>query len=274
MNGTKNPGGVNVLFPDDLLEYISGHDEGTYQLVDVRQPEEYGENHLPGARLLPLPLLATSISELNRDSDTIVYCAMGGRSLMAAKFLAARGFRSVFQLQGGIDAWEERTATGPAELHLEFVRGDETAEEAARIACGFESGLEQFHRIASERSQDPEVRELLGHLVRAEESHLRKLNQLLESLGCTPYKPAPAGARMEGGFQIEDFLAANDKYLQSAPGCLELAMMIEVQALDLYLRMAQASADASAREVFFRLSDEEKGHLKSLGELMGKQAGV
>ncbi|MHC1726406.1 MAG: rhodanese-like domain-containing protein [Syntrophobacteraceae bacterium] len=274
MSGKEKAAGVTLLFPDDLQEYVAKHGEGTYQLVDVRQPEEYEENHLPGSRLLPLPLLATSISELNRENDTIVYCAMGGRSLMAAKFLAARGFRSVFQLQGGIEAWEDRTATGPAGLHLEFVRGDETAEEAARIACRFESGLEQFHRVAFQRSENPEVRELLDKLIKAEESHLRKLEELLETLGSTPYVPARAGERMEGGLQIEDFLAENEKYLQSAQGCLELAMMIEVQALDLYLRMAQTCSDAAAGQVFFHLSDEEKGHLSSLGELMGKQAGA
>ena len=76
---------------------------------------------------------------------------------------------------------------------------------------------------------------------------------------------------MEGGVDIEDFLSQNKRYLESPRGCLELAMMIEVQALDLYLRMAQTCTDTAAKDVFYGLADEEKGHLSSLGELLGKE---
>ena len=49
---------VRVLFPDDVQNYIDKHEEGTYLLLDVRQPPEYEEAHLPGAKLIPLPQLA------------------------------------------------------------------------------------------------------------------------------------------------------------------------------------------------------------------------
>ncbi|MGO9417557.1 MAG: rhodanese-like domain-containing protein, partial [Syntrophobacteraceae bacterium] len=45
-------GVVEVIFPEDLQLYIAEHREGTYQLIDVRQPEEYEQSHLPGARLV------------------------------------------------------------------------------------------------------------------------------------------------------------------------------------------------------------------------------
>ena len=47
-------------------------------------------------------------------------------------------------------------------------------------------------------------------------------------------------------------------------------MMIEIQALDLYLRMAQTCADAAAKELFHRLGEEEKAHLNSLADLSAK----
>ena len=47
-------------------------------------------------------------------------------------------------------------------------------------------------------------------------------------------------------------------------------MMIEVQALDLYLRMALSCTDLGARELFYRLGREEKAHLSSLAELRAK----
>ncbi len=267
MADKKSPRGVTVMFPDDLEEYIAEHREGTYQLIDVRQPEEHEDSHLPGSRLIPLPQLVESMKELDRASDTIIYCSIGGRSLMAAQFLALRGFQSVFQLQGGIEAWEDRTATGSPELHLEFIRGDESAIEAAEIAYTFEAGLEQFHRAASAGSRVPEVRDLLEKLIRAEESHRLKLLRLLESLGGGPGAAGASEGRMEGGFKIEDFLSRNRDYLNSAKGCLELAMMIEVQAFDMYLRMAQTCSDAAAKELFYRLGDEEKAHLGLLAEL-------
>ena len=267
MANNKRPRGFTVMFPDDLEEYIAEHREGTYQLIDVRQPEEHEEFHLPGSRLIPLPLLVESMKKLDRTSDTILYCSVGGRSLMAAQFLAVRGFQRVFQLQGGIEAWEERTATGSPELHLQFIRGDESAIEAAEIAYRFETGLEEFHRAASARSQVPEVRDLLEKLIGAEESHRLKLLRLLESLGGAPEAAGASEGLMEGGFKIGDFLARNGDYLKSDKGCLELAMMIEVQALDLYLRMAQTCSDAEAKKVFYGLGDEEKAHLGLLAEL-------
>ena len=178
MIGQKSAPKFEILFPEDLQEYMAEHKEGSYLLLDIRQPEEYEEHHLPGSRLIPLPILATSLDQLDRGSDIIVYCSVGGRSIMAAQFLAVRGFGRVFHLQGGIDAWEDRTASGPAGLQLEFIRGDETAVEAASIAYRLEAGLEQFHRTAFERSGNPEVRALLERLIKAEESHMLRLKGL------------------------------------------------------------------------------------------------
>ena len=266
----KDPAGVEVIFPEDLQIYIAEHREGTYQLIDVRQTEEYEQSHLPGSRLIPLPLLADSMEQLDRASDLIIYCSVGGRSRMAAHFLARRGFNRVLHLQGGIEAWEHRTAASPPELHLQFMRGDEAAPEAATIACRFEAGLEQFYRAAFDRSRIAGVRNLLEKLLSAEEIHKHNLVRLLESLGAEPEAPCAPDGLMEGGLKIDDFLARNDDYLKSAHDWLELAMMIEIQALDLYLRMAQTCADAPAKGLFHRLGEDEKAHLNWLADLSAK----
>lgn len=274
MTGHEQGGKFQVLFPDDLKEYMDRHREGSYLLLDVRQPEEYEESHLPGSTLIPLPLLPGSLGKLDRKKDTIVYCSMGGRSTAAAQFLAVRGFEHLFHLQGGLDAWEDATAASPVDFHLEFIRGNESAEDAARIAYRMENGLEQFHRAAMDRTGSVEVRNLLRKLVAAEESHKHKLLELLQSLGSGPEAEAAGDHRMEGGNDIHEFLDRNVHYMQSPQGCLELAMMIETQALDLYLRMARACGDSSAGEVFFRIGDEEKTHLNALGELLGSELGM
>lgn len=64
---------VKTLEPEEVRNYISRHREGTYALIDVRQPGEYEEEHLPGAKLLPLPDLGDSLNELDPLKPTIVY---------------------------------------------------------------------------------------------------------------------------------------------------------------------------------------------------------
>jgi rhodanese-related sulfurtransferase len=63
-------------------------------LLDVRQPAEYEEFHLPGARLVPLPDLETRWRELDPATPVLAYCHVGSRSLAAAHFLRRRGFAS------------------------------------------------------------------------------------------------------------------------------------------------------------------------------------
>ena len=61
------------LDSDQVRAYIASHPEGTYTLLDVRQPTEYKKEHIPGAKLIPLPQLADSLSQLDPEKPTIVY---------------------------------------------------------------------------------------------------------------------------------------------------------------------------------------------------------
>ena len=73
---------------------------------------------------------------------------------------------------------------------------------------------------------------------------------------------------LEGGFGLDDFMKENQSFFGSVLGVLDLAMMLETQALDLYLRFAYKSADERTQKVLFSIADEEKAHLSSLGNLM------
>jgi rubrerythrin len=73
---------------------------------------------------------------------------------------------------------------------------------------------------------------------------------------------------MEGGIDIGSFLAKNESFLQSVAGVVDVAMMVETQALDLYLRMAVESNDAATKEVLFEIAEEEKAHLRALGRVL------
>ncbi len=75
-----------------------------YQLLDVRYPEEYSENHIPGTRLIPLSELSKRLTELDKEQPYIVYCHSGPRSTVAALLLHEHGFE-VLSLEGGIRDW-------------------------------------------------------------------------------------------------------------------------------------------------------------------------
>ena len=76
------------------------------QVVDVRNPGEIADGDtVPGARHLPLPQLLDHLEELDPSRPTIVYCAGGYRSSVAASTLRAHGFTTVADLIGGYGAW-------------------------------------------------------------------------------------------------------------------------------------------------------------------------
>jgi len=76
-------------------------------LVDVRQPEEFPyDGHVAGARLLPLPVLATRLNELPKDQPIVCICRSGNRSQVACEMLQRYGFTNVTNVVGGMIAWQ------------------------------------------------------------------------------------------------------------------------------------------------------------------------
>jgi rhodanese-related sulfurtransferase len=85
---------------DDLATAI---DDGAV-VIDVRNPDEYVQVRIPGVRLIPLPELGQRLHEIPKDERVYVVCAVGGRSLNAAKALNQAGFDTV-SVAGGTKAW-------------------------------------------------------------------------------------------------------------------------------------------------------------------------
>ena len=74
-------------------------------LLDVRTKKEYDSEHIPEAKLIPLPELGNRIGELDKSKIIIVYCETGGRSRTASEILVQHGFEHVYNMLGGIKAW-------------------------------------------------------------------------------------------------------------------------------------------------------------------------
>lgn len=97
---------------DQLAEHIAGGG----QVLDVRQPDEYAEVHVPGVVLIPLPELQNRVDEVPEGDLLAVICRSGARSMVACEFLVPLG-REVVNVAGGTNAWIEsgRTASTGSE---------------------------------------------------------------------------------------------------------------------------------------------------------------
>jgi rhodanese-related sulfurtransferase len=85
-------------------------------VIDVRESNEYEDEHIPGTLLLPLSFMEAEQFPLITEPRVITVCQVGKRSIAAAKQLVKAGIPGVASLAGGIDAWSE------AGLELEGVK--------------------------------------------------------------------------------------------------------------------------------------------------------
>ena len=81
------------------------------QLVDVRNPGEFDGGSIPGAMSIPVGQLPDRLGELDPSTPTVVYCAGGYRSSVAASVLRHAGFADVSDILGGYGAWAEQAPT-------------------------------------------------------------------------------------------------------------------------------------------------------------------
>ena len=64
---------VQSIETEKAKAYMAEHREGTFTLLDVRQPGEYEKDRIPGAKLIPLPELTNRLEELDQGKPVIVY---------------------------------------------------------------------------------------------------------------------------------------------------------------------------------------------------------
>jgi adenylyltransferase/sulfurtransferase len=77
-------------------------------ILDVREPNEYQINRIPGSTLIPLGEVPRRYRELDPGREIIVHCKMGGRSAKAVDYLRTVGFTKVKNLRGGILEWVDK----------------------------------------------------------------------------------------------------------------------------------------------------------------------
>jgi len=96
---------ISVSVANDMINNNTAYPD--LLVLDVRTLEEYSTNHLYNATLIPLAELEGRLAELASYNDTeiIVYCRSGSRSLQASNILVANNFTRIYNMLGGINTW-------------------------------------------------------------------------------------------------------------------------------------------------------------------------
>lgn len=91
------------------LEATRLMNQGSTLVLDVREGTEFAAGHLPRARHIPLKELSQRVGEIAKfkEKAVVVTCRSGPRSNAASRVLKRAGFTTVYQLKGGVVAWEQ-----------------------------------------------------------------------------------------------------------------------------------------------------------------------
>lgn len=100
---------LDGVMPVVTWRELAAADRAEVCLVDVRTPEEYALGTIDGAVNIPLDDLRGRLGEIDRESDVIVFCAVGLRGYLAQRILLGRGYRRVRNLAGGYKTYSLAT---------------------------------------------------------------------------------------------------------------------------------------------------------------------
>jgi rhodanese-related sulfurtransferase len=97
----------NDMSPQQVVQLMSHEKESL--IVDVREDNEFQSTHIPDSLHIPLGSLAKRITELDKykTGHVILSCRSGSRSGRACSLLKKQGFEHVYNLSGGVIAWEK-----------------------------------------------------------------------------------------------------------------------------------------------------------------------
>ena len=263
---------VKSFNPEEAKDYMGRTPGDAFTLLDVRQPAEYESEHIPGAKLIPLPDLGDRMTEIDTDKPTIVYCAIGGRSRVASQMLAGKGIKEVFNLSGGIKAWSSEKAFGQEELGLDLFSGKESPEETLIVAYSLEEGLREFYLSMISKVNNEDTRQLFEKLAAIEVTHQNRIyDEYVKITGFSARRNEFAEkivvTAMEGGLTTEEYLKLYEPDLEVTEDVISLAMAIEAQALDLYQRSADRAETEANKNALMQIANEERAHLEQLGKL-------
>lgn len=265
---------VKSINVNEAKKLIEEKKEGEVALVDVREPEEYKDGHLPGAQHVPLSSILEKLQDLDPLKTTVTYCRSGNRSRSAAALMTTKGFSRVYSMDGGIMAWKGLVATGDYTSGLFLLEGRKTVEELISLAWSLEDGTRMFYGQARDVVSDAEAKQIFSSLIKAEQKHKENLLNAYRRLQGKDISEEQflkdiAKGYMESGISVQDALLWLKDKKRELQDLLEFSMQIETNSLDLYSKILHQIEEEQTKNVFHRLIEDEKSHLSRLGRLLG-----
>lgn len=108
---------IDEVSPEEALRILEAPDRQGWHFLDVREPDEFREGHIPGAHSSPRGFLEVKADKHHPKRDPwlqdrgrrlILYCGGGNRSALATRTLREMGFRNVRSLREGWEGWADR----------------------------------------------------------------------------------------------------------------------------------------------------------------------
>jgi rhodanese-related sulfurtransferase/rubrerythrin len=258
---------IRRLRPDEIKARLDRDSKGEYLLLDVRQPEEYQDGHIPGAMLIPLGELEARQGELDRDKRIIAYCRSGHRSMAAAMALCGLGFEGLYHLDGGILNWDYETITGMPEERPQLVTESADVRDILMLAIKLEKGSWEFYMAAKDKVASPQAKQSFQMLADAEDEHMQRLYQRAISLLGEGALPSLEQLRrelrvehIEGGVETSPALARVEEKVTDEMEALEVALEKEYMSYDFYKRTSALVENPDAKALLHQLALEERNH--------------
>jgi len=179
-------------------------------------------------------------------------------------------------MAGGINAWNGLVAEGAYEAGLSYFSQASEAAELISLSWALEEGNRAFYEGIAREVGNEEDAALFRSLVLAEERHKETLRGLHvrivgEEEALAPPAGIEAGGMMEGGIPVGEALAwARGKMAREI---VELAVAMEANSLDRYIKMGRSVGNEPSREVFDALAAEERAHLERMTSLLDRLHG-
>ncbi len=261
---------IQTIESSQLHQMLEGEKEKIPLLIDVRQPQEYREGHIPGALLVPLGQLEYGHPSFSKEQTMVTYCRSGKRSMTAAFILCKMGYSQVMSLEGGILQWPYEQVSGGSRRAL-------AAEEVKSIGELFLFALIKeietwyFYHEFQSRLKNPELKRLFKFLEDMERSHMeamysryceesRGVEENIPSLEALQRKFQKASSQIKGDWnEVDDVTAV-----------LENAVLREYQKYDFYKLSADNMKEQSLRVLLYQLAVEERAHASLLLNMIGQ----
>jgi len=113
-----NEAGYYDITADQLKARIDDKSDYKFIIIDIRDDASFDEAHIPGAINIPLNELGYRVSSLDKTKDIIVYCFVGVTSEVACQILVNAGFKDVYNMTGGIKAWDYAIETSDGRVNI------------------------------------------------------------------------------------------------------------------------------------------------------------